>query len=240
MFLSSTMSAALDRIAERAADVRRAFTPGAVPQHDDVATPAAASDFTLDPLAVAAPDGTYFITDDSEGRRTYTRDGAFIIRAGKLTDGDGRPILGVGAPEGALREMTVDVVDESLGRVRDAHVDRDGSLVYGREVVDPRTGTKELQRVIVGRVALARFPAGTKLETNDGSHCLPPSGVVPSTGLPADGKFAPLLPMHRERSRIDVNESLVRLKDAYLAFDALQAAEAAKAHVGKTTLDLLK
>jgi hypothetical protein len=46
--------------------------------------------------------------------------------------------------------------------------------------------------------------------------------------------------MHRERSRIDVNESLVRLKDAYLAFDALQAAEAAKAHVGKTTLDLLK
>lgn len=58
--------------------------------------------------------------------------------------------------------------------------------------------------------------------------------------MPADGTFAPLLPMHRERSRVDVNESLIRLKDAYLAFDALRAAETAKAHVGKTTMDLLK
>jgi hypothetical protein len=31
MFLNPAMSAALDRIAERAADVRRAFTPGALP-----------------------------------------------------------------------------------------------------------------------------------------------------------------------------------------------------------------
>lgn len=46
--------------------------------------------------------------------------------------------------------------------------------------------------------------------------------------------------MRRERSRINVDESLARLKDAYLAFDALQAAEAAKAHVGKTAMDLLK
>ncbi|MFZ0031928.1 MAG: hypothetical protein WAK84_08650, partial [Candidatus Cybelea sp.] len=112
--------------------------------------------------------------------------------------------------------------------------------VYGREVVDPRSGTKEPQRVVVGRIALVRFPAGTKLETNDGTYCVPPAGVIPASGLPADGTFASLLPMHRERSRIDVDESLIRLKDAYLAFDALRAAETAKAHVGKTTMDLLK
>ncbi len=46
--------------------------------------------------------------------------------------------------------------------------------------------------------------------------------------------------MHRERSRVDVDESLIRLKEAYLAFDALQAAEAARAHLGKTAMDLLK
>ena len=38
MFLSTSLSAALDRIAERAADVRRAYTPAAVPQEDDVAS----------------------------------------------------------------------------------------------------------------------------------------------------------------------------------------------------------
>ena len=46
--------------------------------------------------------------------------------------------------------------------------------------------------------------------------------------------------MQRERSRVDVDESLARLKDAYLAFEALQAAEAAKGRLGKTAMDLLK
>jgi hypothetical protein len=38
MFLNAGLSAALDRVAERAADVRRAFTPGALPVRGDVAT----------------------------------------------------------------------------------------------------------------------------------------------------------------------------------------------------------
>ncbi|MFZ0032332.1 MAG: hypothetical protein WAK84_10710, partial [Candidatus Cybelea sp.] len=118
MFLSSSLSAALDHIAERTADVRRAFTPGAVPQHDDVATPGTSSDVTVDPLAVVAPDGAYFETNDDEGRRSYTRDGAFIIHAGKLTDAGGRAILGTRAPGGALGELTIDRVDDALGRIR--------------------------------------------------------------------------------------------------------------------------
>ena len=179
MFLSSNLSAALDRITERAADVRRAFTPGAVPQHDDVATPGPSSDVTLDPLAVVAPDGAYFLSSDGEGARTYTRDGAFTMSAGRLTDADGRAILGIRAPGATLAELTIDRVDDALGRVRDLRVERDGSLVYDREIVDPRSGAKEPQRVVVGRIALVRFPAGTKLETNDGTHCVPPSGVVP-------------------------------------------------------------
>ena len=43
MYFDSNLSNALDRIAERAADARRAYTPGALRQHDDVATPAAVS-----------------------------------------------------------------------------------------------------------------------------------------------------------------------------------------------------
>lgn len=240
MFLSSSLSAALDRIAERAADVRRAYTPGAVPQHDDVATPTKRSDFTFDPLAVTAPDGVYFITNDDQGRTEYTSDGSFQLRGGKLVDADGRPILGERTPTGALGELVVDPVDEALGRIRDAGIERDGSFAYRRDVVDPRSGRHESQRVIVGRLALARFPAGTRLETSDGSHCIAPAGVVAQNGFATEPGFAPLTPMQREHSRIDVDESLVRLKDAYLAFDALQAAEAARAHLGKTAMDLLK
>ena len=67
-----------------------------------------------------------------------------------------------------------------------------------------------------------------------------PAGVQPRIGVANDGAFGALTPMRRERSRIDVDESIARLKEAYLAFDALAAAEAAKARLGKTTMDLLK
>lgn len=240
MFLNPNLGVALDRIAERAADVRRAYTPGAFPAHDDVATAATASDFAVDPLAVVAPDGTYFVTADEEGRTSYARDGSLALREGKLVDGGGHRILGVHAPGGALEELGVDPIDQALGRVRDAAIEPDGTFVYRREVVDPRSGASELQRVAAGRIALARFPAGTRLASSEGSHGVAPAGVGVQTGLPADGAFASLVPMRRERSRINIDESLVRLKEAYLAFDALAAAEASKGHLGKTAMDLLK
>jgi flagellar basal body rod protein FlgG len=240
MFLNPSLGMALDRIAERAADVRRAYTPGALPAHDDVATVATVSDFALDPLAVVAPDGTYFVTADEQGRRSYARDGSFRLLEGRLVDGGGHRIFGVRVPGGALEELGVDPVDESLGRVRDAAIEPDGTLVYRREVVDPRSGATELQRVVSGRIALARFPAGTRLASSDGSHGVAPLGVDVQNGSPGDGAFASLAPMRRERSRVNIDESLVRLKEAYLAFDALAAAEASKAHLGKTAMDLLK
>jgi flagellar basal body rod protein FlgG len=240
VFFNPSLGAALDRISERAADVRRAFTPGAVPEYDDVATPAVVSDFALDPLSVVPPEGVFFVTGDAQGRVAYTRDGSFTLRSGKLTDATGDAILGQRVANGPLVELAVDAVDASLGRIHGIGIDRDGTLVYRREIVDPRSGARESQRVVIGRLAVARFPAGTRVETSDGSRSLPPDGVIPQKGFAGDGNFAPLEPMRRERSRIDVNESLARLKDAYLAFDALQAAEAAKAHFGKTAMDLLK
>jgi flagellar basal body rod protein FlgG len=239
MFLNPAMSAALDRIAERAADVRRAFTPGAVPQHDDVATRGARSDFTLDPLSVAPPDGAYFVTRDERDGNAYTRDGSFSLRGGRLVDGDGRPVYGIDST-GALTELRVDPVDDTLGRIADARIERDGRLIYRRELVDPRSGARESESISVGRIALARFPAGTRLVAADGDHCVPPAGVEPQIGVAGEGSFASLSPMRRERSRIDIDESLVRLKDAYIAFDALQAAQTAKSHFGKTAMDLVK
>jgi flagellar basal body rod protein FlgG len=240
MFLNSNLSGALDRIAERAADVSRAYTPAAIPEHDDVATPTPLSDFTLNPLSAVAPAGDYFVASDGQGRQTYTRDGAFALRDGRLIDAGGRPIFGVRNAGEGLTELRVDPIDDALGRVRDATIERDGTFAYHRDVIDPRSGVRESQRVVIGRIALARFPAGTRPETTDGSYCTAPPGVIAQTGLANDGNFGPLMPMRRERSRIDVDESLARLKESYLAFEAVAAAEAAKGHVGKATMDLLK
>jgi len=240
MFLNSALHAALDRIAERAADVRRAFTPGAVAQFDDVTTPNTSSDFTLDPLAVVAPDNAYFITADDQGRAMYTRDGGFALRNGQLVDAAGGSVRGFCKGGDALGALIVDPVDEALGRVRSPELAADGTLSYLRETVDPRTGARDRQRVVAGRIALARFPAGTRLTAADGGNRIAAPGTAPQIGRANDGGFGSLVPMHRERSRIDIDESLVRLRDAYRAFDALQAAEAAKAHLGKTAMDLVK
>lgn len=240
MFLNSNLSGALDRIAERAADVRRAYTPGALPTHDDVASPRIISDVALDPLAVVAPEDCYFVSSDEHGRRTYTRDGAFAMREGRLVNAEGRVILGLPARSMALAELGVDVVDAALGRVRDLGIEPDGTLAYRRQYLDPRTGNRELQRVVVGRIVLARFPAGTRLASEDGSALSAPQNVAAQISTPKENGFPPVEPMRRERGRIDIDESLVRLKQAYLAFDALQAAETAKAHLGKTAMDLLK
>jgi flagellar basal body rod protein FlgG len=240
VFLNPTMSAALDRIAERAADVRRAFTPGAMPQHSDVATAAPESQFTLDPLSASAPQDAYFITNDARGRIGYSRNGTFHVAEGKLVDAQGLAVLGRRAPGGMLEELRIDPVDAALGRAADARVDADGSFVYARPAIDPRTGKRVVHDVVVGRIALARFPAGTKLEIGDGRRFSAPEGVAPHTGLAGDGAFAPLVPMQRERSRVDLDESLRRLKDAYVAFDALAAAETVKNRLGKTAMDIVK
>ncbi len=240
MFLNSAMSAALDRIAERAADARRAFTPGALPGHDDVATDVPMSDFTLDPLSVSAPAGAYFITRDERGEVAYTRDGTFTLSAGRLVDQRGRSVCGLHAGSEVPVELRADPIDTALGRVMSAHIEPDGSLVYRRKTIDPRTASGYSQRIVVGRLALARFPAGTKLENSDGIDVTPPHGIIPHVGLPKDGSFEAVAPMQRDRSRIDIDLSLIRLKEAYLAFDALRAAETAKAHLGKTALDLVK
>ncbi|HEX3368434.1 MAG TPA: hypothetical protein VHS56_02580 [Candidatus Cybelea sp.] len=238
MFLNPALSAALDRITERAADVRRAFVPGSVPQHDDVATPAAISDFTLDPLSVYAPGGVYFVARDARGESGFTSDGSFALRDGRLEDRDGRAICGRDDSDRPV-ELRVDSIDEALGRAANARIEADGSLVYERTSIDPRSGMRASRRIVAGRLALARFPAGTRLSEKDGLRVAPP-GVDAQLGTAGRDGFAALEPLHRSRSRVDLDESLARLKEAYIAFDALQAAETAKGHLGKTAMDLLK
>ncbi len=240
MVINAATERALDSVAERARDVRMAFTPGAIPSHGDVATSSPSSYACLDPLSASAPADDYFVTTDSHGRTSYTRDGRFALENGALVGSSGRPILGFTEDGAALRELRVDPVDHALGRVSNLRVMADGSVQYDRASVDPRTGKRETQPVSIGRLGLARFPAGTKMiSIGDGSNAAPPE-VPPHVGRAGDGNFGAIVPMRREESRIDLDRSLERLHDAYIAFDALQAAHKAQGKAGKTVMDLVK
>jgi hypothetical protein len=94
--------------------------------------------------------------------------------------------------------------------------------------------------VIVGRLALARLPAGTLAERAGATHVVPPHGVTPVVGRPADGTFAALTTFARDLGRLDLAAGLQRLQEAYLSFDALLSARHARGDVDKTTMDLVK
>ena len=240
MYVNPATAAALDRIAERASDVYASFTPGAMPQHGDVTTDRASSRFVLDPLSAAPPDDAYFVTTDERGRTCYTRDGTFDVRDGAIVDAHGRPMLGFTSPNGPLCELHIDTIDAALERTANLHVESDGSITYTRRAVDPRSGSSVEERVVAGRLALARFPAATKLNALDANRFIAPPGDVPHVGRAGDGNFGPVAPMRSEMSRVDIERSLQRLQDAYTAFDALQAAHKAQGGLGKTAMDLLK
>jgi hypothetical protein len=106
--------------------------------------------------------------------------------------------------------------------------------------VDPRTGARELQRIAVGRIALARFAAGTRLQPVDAAHAAAPAGILPHTGMPGDGNFPALSASAPAERTTELDLGLQRLQEAYLALDALRAADKAQGSVEKTAMDLLK
>jgi flagellar basal body rod protein FlgG len=240
MMLGSGSLDALKRIADRANDVLAAYTPGAIPRFGDVngTTPPLPND---DPLSVAAPPGTWFVTLDDRGARTYTRAGGFHVGAdGALQTVDGARVLGMPAGSTALAPLQVPEPDRTLGRTADIHLEDDGVLAYTRTSIDPRTRERSLERTVVGRVALARFPAGGNPQRLDATHFGAVAGVVPHLGVPAGGDFAALATHARDAGNVDIDTGLQRLSEAYVAFSALQAAHKAQGAGSKVIMDLLK
>jgi flagellar basal body rod protein FlgG len=231
---------ALKRIADRANDVLAAYTPGAIPRYGDVSGTIAPlpSD---DPLSVAAPPGSWFATLDDRGARTYTRAGSFHAGAdGTLQTVDGARVLGTSAGGNVLAPLRLPEPDRTLGRCTDVRVEDDGVLAYTRTSIDPRTRERSIERAVVGRIALARFPAGSSPQRLDATHFGAVAGVVPHVGAPADGSFAALATHARDIGNVDIDTGLQRLSEAYVAFSALQAANKAQGAGSKVIMDLLK
>jgi flagellar basal body rod protein FlgG len=233
---------ALTRIAARANDVLAAYRPGAQAVFTDVRA-INAPIASADPLAAVAPPNALFVGEDARGERVYTRDGRFALRDGRLVGANGETILGVppgAAPGSALQPLAADPRDVALGRTTDARLAADGTLAYDRTAIDPRTGERRTERVAIGRLALARFPAGSELANAENGRLTGPRGVAPYLGAPTDGTFGPIVSNARDVGNVDLGAALVKLQDAYLAFDALRAANAAQNGTAKTAMGLVK
>jgi len=238
--IDAATSADLARIAACERDVLGAYVPGFVPEASNAARPLRAVP-APDPLSVAAPQGAYFVNANASGPPVFSRAGGFGIVEGELRTADGRPVLGFALGDRkALVPLRVDPYDLALGRVSDPGVAADGSFGYARSAIDPRTGERRTERVIVGRLALARFPAGTQPVRIDAIHVTPPAGVRALVGVPSDGNFAPLLPRARDLGGVDIVAGLEKMREAYEAFDALRTAHQARGTIEKATLDLVK
>jgi hypothetical protein len=234
---------ALSRIANRANDALHGYESGFEPVERDAARPTGAPTVPdSGPLAVAAPPGAYFVAQGAAGERLYTRDGGFRFEGGVLRTRDGTALLGhpSGGRAGVTSPLRADAVDLALGRLSAARIDGDGSLSCALSVVEPRTGARRVDRVVLGRVALARFPAGTAPPRVDATHVRAPAGVLPHVGLPGDGNFGTLATHARDLGGLDPEAGIARLQEAYVSFEALQAAHRAHGDVEKTAMDLLK
>ncbi len=241
--ISRATSDALERVAQRAHDALAAFTPGALGERGATIGVAPHAQFAQDPLSVAAPPDAYFVTAHADGSPRYTRDGGFHLAGTALVASDGSPVLGYtnGAGPGSVAApLQIDPSDAALARHADLRLEANGTLVYARPTIDPRTGTRANERVVAGTLALARFPAGTVPSRIDGTHVAAPPGVLPHLGTPGDATFGALATHARDAGGIDIDTALSRLSDAYTAFSALRAAFAARGSTERTATELVK
>jgi hypothetical protein len=236
----SQIADAVARVEARAQEVQHLFEGGFEPDDARSVRRATTTLPSLDPLSVAAPDGAYFVALDERGRSIFTRDGVFSFADGTLRGRDGSPVLGFRDDAGKPAPLRADPLDVALGRVAGARLERDGSLTYERSLVDPRSGERRVERVVVGRVALGRFSAGTQPLRRDPTHVVAPSGVQPMLGRAGDNAFGSLTTFARDLGRLDPLAGLDRLEEAYLSFEAIRAAGAAHGGLERTALDLVK
>ena len=239
MLISPGAARVLDEIAVRERDVTNAFTAGAMPESSDTRRPSAAMP-SLDPLSAVPPERSYFAVRTPDGRTLYTRDGAFRLNGAALVDERGNAVLGYERPGAAPAPLRIDPVDAALGIAERARIAPDGELAYERTVTDPRTGNREIQRASAGRLALARFAPGTALQPVDVHYLIAAQNLPPHVGYAGESGFGMLQTQARDLGGVDLDAGLDRLGEAYLALDAIRAADVAERGTQKTAMDLLK
>jgi hypothetical protein len=225
-------------IAERGKEIYASRNSGFVPLNHDVRTqPMTVPD--ANPLSAVAPPDTRFVVAGPDGRQLFTRAGDFQAANGILQTTQGAAVLGYAPGASMLAPLAVPSTDRMFGRVENLHVERDGNVVYERKSFDPRTRVPRRERVSLGTIALARFPAGSE-PTRTGNFERAPIGVEAFIGRPDDGHFAALQVRRHESGALDLNVALARLHDAYQQLDAVTAAQRVGKNTAKTVMDIVK
>jgi len=99
----------IEHFEEHSADALGYGTPGYQPNFHAVLDARVRSVRVEDPLSVVAPHGAFFVVDNGDGTRGYTRAGALQVVDGYLVTGDGRRVLGYppGKEQGELQPIRV-------------------------------------------------------------------------------------------------------------------------------------
>ncbi len=130
----------------------------------------------LPPIGI---DGPGLLVLDDDGRRTFTRAASFHVAAdGRLVDGRGRAALGfTSAKGGGITALRVPAEDMHDGRYTRYQIDERGRL-WG--VVKGAVGRPSAadQKVLLGRLAIAVFPAPDELRrVGDDAFASESSGI---------------------------------------------------------------
>ena len=242
--INSGPAQALAELATRAQEMLHAYEPGYETTDDQIRSATLArSEPALDPMSAAAPEGAYFMGVDSKGASFFSRDGSFGVQGTNVTWADGSRVLGYAngaAPDGAPKPLKIDAVDSALHRVGEPHVEADGSVAYTRTTVDPTTGKSRDERVVAGRIALARFPAGSAGQPLSAHRLAQPAGVAPVVGSPDSAPFGKLTPKARDLGSVDFEAGLNQLREAFLALDAMSATSRVDDKDAHVAMDLIK
>ncbi|MBV8151847.1 MAG: hypothetical protein JO101_08185 [Candidatus Eremiobacteraeota bacterium] len=240
--VNAAIATALDSLEKRAQDARSIFDPSVQPQYSDVVREARVEP-ARDPLAVVLPEGAYLLVGDS-ARPRYARNVPLAVKDGALVTGDGQAVLGFSEPGAGKmpQPLRVDGRDALLGRVADVRIEPDGVFGYARTLYDPQTLAARVERVVVGRLALARFPAGSQPagQGHGAGNLRAPQGVAPHVGAPADGTFGALATHSRPQGAIDSDLAISRLGEAYVIAHALGGAERVRSSMARHAVELVK
>jgi flagellar basal body rod protein FlgG len=240
--IDPSIAAAFGRIEKRAEDVHHAYDSAYRPSDTELRRSGGAKTVPdASPLSVAAPPGTFFVLQGHDGTSLYTQDGAFSFEKGTLRTSTGDIVLGFRSDRAAqLAPLAASPVDIALQRVDGAQIDPDGSLSCSLHSIEPKTGERILRRVLLGHLALVRFPMASEPISVDGTRVRAPDGISPHAGIPGGPSFPALKTHVRQLANLDIETGLGRLQEAYTSLEVLQAANKARGEAEKSATDLLK
>ncbi len=177
------------------------------------------------PLSLAIEGNGYFVLEDSQGQRTYTRDGTFHANAdGQLVAANGDRLLGLQGDRSLFQGELV-----PLFILHPQPLNRDGQLQQGafacRYRVSPegwiqsRISDGTVQTI--GQIRLAQFhnPAGLRAVSPNAFVATASSGTAQISN-PGSGGSGRLARYSVEASNTDVAQNLISMSRAELLFRA--------------------